>query len=333
MEVWGNDTGPELAKLSEQIFACKEEQKKLELLMSEENFRYQYILKRRGLLGHELLLVSALLVGIGLFITFTINTFMVFFDLLIVLLWFYLLFREANLIRMMIFSMDAPWAAAYAEKHDLNTFQRQETESSQKIAAYSVQLEKVKMKRSVLILKRKDLLNKKQAGKEDEEASSTGFKLKKSVAYEEERVLYDFYEREENFLLEQCSDCEIEIRNVEKEIREIDLAFEKVKKTLFVFLSAFILLAVIQGAMHGKEANYYGAFCLVSQFGLIFYLVKTCRKPIILYLVEHESDLIKDYAFVHGLFPVSKRLGDKKERYDELQKELQEIRGLKMQVL
>lgn len=337
VEPWGNDTGPEIARFSEQIFACWEEQKKLELLISEEHLRYQYVLKRRELLRHELLLLIGIVFGIAIFVINTIGTFLVFFDLLLTAAWFFLLARTIRLLLLFIFSMDTPWLSEYAENHGMNTFQRQEKESSAKIAAYHVQLENLKMKRSVLILRRKDLLNKKPSEpdtKEEQVTSSTGFKLKQRTApYDDERVLFEFYEKEEHYLMEQCSDCEIEIHNLEKEIREIDLSFEKIKKSLYVFVGTFVMLAAIQGALHGTEADYFGAFCLVTQFGLIFYLVKTCKKPILLYLVEHESHLVEDYAFVHGLFPVKKKLDDKKGQLDEMLKELQKIREQKKNVL
>ena len=99
--------------------------------------------------------------------------------------------------------------------------------------------------------------------------------------------LFELYSNEERYIQNYLDHLKFRLDEVNLEITRIDDNFEQAKKKIIIGGFAFVCLIA----------------CFIS-LGGIFYLDKVCSEPIVLYLVEHESKLASEYAFVNNMVPI-----------------------------
>lgn len=152
----------ELVRIAEQIYDCKETKKQLELQLSDEQFHYRYIPKRKELVIHEVIFrLLFLIIPITCFIMFTFNPFWFFFDAFLIYFDIRLIIREVRMICLLIMSINTPFMSTYTKKHNLNTFQREQYRSEQKINYLQQEIETINQQVIKLEAKRKQLLEEK----------------------------------------------------------------------------------------------------------------------------------------------------------------------------
>ncbi|MBR1865675.1 MAG: hypothetical protein IJ801_04135 [Lachnospiraceae bacterium] len=214
MGIWGPDEGQtDIVQISEKIYSYKEDKKQLELELSEELLRYQYISKRKNLVIHEALVLAILIAVCVLAISLTLgNVFWMFFDWFVFLFSLYLLRREVKLLSLLFTSRNTEAALRFAQKHDLNTFQRQKQDTENKITFLKSQIADFEKKIADLFIKRKALLEEKEQREDilrekgilyDEMPGQTASKFtlkKESTGSQDIREIYEYYKKEEIYL-------------------------------------------------------------------------------------------------------------------------------------
>lgn len=333
MEKWGNDSKRDnLIRICEMILEYKERKKNLEIQLSEEKLRHDYIGKRKGLLGHKAVVYLACifilswLTSKGLFFFGIVAT--------IVILWLVVL--EIKMVLQIIFSSKSTLFAEFAEEHHLNTFQEEERKSSEKMSLIKTQIQDLEDQIASLKEQRKQIQSEEELELEKtaflgvETSISGKFQLKEADIKAEDKVqLYEYLEKEEQYISRYLTESEGKLHNCEKEIIEIDENFEYAKKKLIFSALIFVLMIWIQAAFKGMLYNLTAVICFVVCLAVVFYLDHTCRRPVILYLIEHDSNLTKEYAFTHNMAPVGNKRKQMVEEIEETKKELAEVKKQK----
>ncbi|MBR1865674.1 MAG: hypothetical protein IJ801_04130 [Lachnospiraceae bacterium] len=98
---------------------------------------------------------------------------------------------------------------------------------------------------------------------------------------------------------------------------------------MILSLIIFLVLILFQQALSGVLGTLYGLVCCAICLCYMFYMEKTCKMPILNYLLEHDSPLIAEYAFCNSLVPVKNKRNDIREQMEQCEKELGEIRKQK----
>lgn len=340
MGIWGPDEGQaDLVQMSEKIFGYKEDKKRLELELSEVLLRYQYISKRKNLVIHEVI-VLALVIAVcmtAIFLTLG-DIFWMFFDWMVFLFCLYLLRREVKLLYLLFTSRNTEAALRFAQKHDLDTFQKQKRETENKITFLKSQIADLEQKIADLSTKRNALLEEKERREEilrekgilyDEmpgQAASKFTLKKESTGSQDIREVYEYYRKEEIYLTQHQIRLEGELGRIDKQIRGIDERFGEVRSKIILSLAVFVVLILFQQILSGALGTLYGLVCCAFCLFYLFYMEKTCKIPILNYLLEHDSPLIAEYAFCNGMVPVKNKRDDVLEQMDQCTKELEAIR-------
>lgn len=347
MGAWGQDEGQaDIVRISEKIYLYKGDKKKLELELSEENLRYQYIPKRKSLVIHQVFLLAILMVACIVLILLTLgDVFSMFLDWFLFLFFLYLSWKQAKLLFLLFASRNTESAARFAEKHDLDTFQRQKQSSEKKIAFLGVQIEELDKKIADLLLKKEELLQEREQREKflrdkgilyDEKPGkkTSGFSLRQnSTGSQDMHALHEYYEREEIYLNQTLLRMDGELRQMDKQIVEIDECFMHVKKQMLFSLAVFVVMVLLQRLLSGLPGTLYGIICFIVCLCYAFYLERTCKRPILEYLLEHDSPLVTDYAFCNNLVPVKTKRKEKLEQIEQYKKELDEIKKQKEEMV
>jgi len=85
-------------------------------------------------------------------------------------------------------------------------------------------------------------------------------------------------------------------------------------------------MVVAQPIFTGVMKHVIPVIYLVVSLVYFFYLVKVCKEPLIMYLVEHKKKIIQDYAFCNNLYPLSDRLDQIKEEINYCIREITYIK-------
>lgn len=360
---------PELLSIAEKIYDYKSQKQDLELTLGSEHFHYSYIPKRKKLVEHEvvfrllfiipytLLLVGALCVVISYMSDLeemrqngSAGVILLFSVLLLVSGCYFdgkLLLREFRMLVLLYISRNPEQAMRFSKKYDINTFQSDEAKSKERIqmleseiASLDEQIDKLIIRQNQLLAEKKqreDILRKKgilfdeDPNKPKQEGK---FTLKEeSMGTVDAQELHEFYLKEEQYVQNYLLQLDGKLQHINREITEIDENFENVKKKILISLVIYILVALVQSAFSGVLASITSMICLIGGFCYIFYLERKCKRPILLYLVEHDSSLTTEYAFCNGIVPVKQKREELLEKIEHYQKELVEIKKKKESII
>lgn len=341
MSDWTDDyQKPELIRISEQINRKKEEKKEIEIALSETKLQYRYIPVRKNIMWHKALLQLVLLVVTLLIATACMgNILSVFLALVLLLFAVYLFIKEVKTVGLLILSCNMEIAIDFADRHDIKTFPREEKRVTDQIKTLQFQIDKLEQEIEDLELKKKEYIKAQEEReatlrkhgvlfdeKPDKKASGS-FSLKESAnSYVDTSELYEYYIRDERYENEYLMKLNGQLQYIEKEISQLHGDFENARKRILFFIIIFILVAVVQSSFEGVLSSLTNIICFVASIFGVLYLYKTCKQPIIMYLIEQESNLTKEYAFIHNLVPIKTRRIDLLEEKERCEKEIAEIK-------
>lgn len=356
---------PELLKIVEEIYSCKGKKRDLELQLSTEKFHASYIPKRKDMLERELtlhlaviipftlLILGAIALCVGYFAEYEETRYsgsagvaLLFSALLIIFGGkedIKLIIREARTLMRLYISRNPEKAMQFASKYDINTLQSDEAKTNERLELLEAEIAELDNRIEELTKRQNDLLEEQKKREQvlrekgvlfDEDPNKVKqdgkFTLKEdAMGTLDAREIHEFYRKEEEYIINQMTRLKGKLEHVNKEITELEDDFETVKKQLIFSAIIYILIAIVQSAFTGVLASLTSIVCIIGSVGYIFYLERKCFRPIILYLVEHDSPLTKEYAFCNNMVPVRNKRFELMEMIKHQEKELVDIRERK----
>lgn len=349
----------ELLKIAEEIYALKSRKQDLELSLSSEKFHYRYIPKRKDLVQSEvysrILLIIPLTIlvvaslyyvlrcvaqpgsadGMSVMVTMFI---LVFGGYATVRLWI----REIRMFSLLWISLKPEKAARFSKKFDINTFQNDEEMSRNRIEMLEAEIAHINQRVLKLEEEQKHLMECKK--KEEDFLKEKGvlydnnpngkFSLREeSIGMGDVHALHEFYLKEEQYTQNYLLQLEGNLQRINKQIVQIDEDFEQVKKIILFFIVGYVIMVLIQGAFSGLLASLTAIICFVVSLSVIFALEKKCAMPVILYLLEHDSSLVREYAFRNNMVPVHIKREELLEKMQYLKNELEDIKKTRRELV
>ncbi len=333
----------ELIKIADRLNRCKESKVMLDLELTNEEFKLKYIHKRKALTASKartrmMYIIPFTIVEIScivLLITSIIElktegySIAVMISMLISILGF--IFCGYFCIRLWLpeikmFGKLNPLGKNRDEDKGVVTFEVERHKSEERISVLRAQLETVTREIAQLSMKRREreaILRSQMAAEQEKavggkdlssisevDGDSEGglFKLKKDkLSNIQTTELIENYSREIKALEKEKTKLELEDKKLQDKIIDIDMQISVVKDKIVAFVIWVTGLLVIVNMIPGTGQHIAGAiWCLISIIYMLW-LVKECKQPIILYLVEHEHKQIRDYAFTQSLTPLYKK--------------------------
>lgn len=341
MSDWTDDyQKPELMRISEQIYRKKEEKKELEIRLSETKLQYRYISVREENMRHKAVLqflIIAVLLPFSL-MCFT-DIFSMFLGWYLLLFNIWLLVKEVKTVGLLILSCDTEWTLTFAENHDIKTFPRERKRVAENMKKLQLHLDEISQELMELDLQKREYIK----AQEDREATlrkhgvlfdempekkeEGAFSLKESaVSYIDVSQLYEFYIRDERYENEYLTKINGELQYMDKQIVQLNDDFQTAKKKILLFIVLAVFMFIVEGALDGIALAVTNMICLAGSIAGMLYLYGTCKQPIIMYLIEQESNLTKEYAFIHSMAPIKTRRTDLLEEKERCEKEIAEIK-------
>ncbi len=331
---------PELVKIAEEIYAYRGKIKELEIELSEEEFHYGYISVRQNLVLHEVFFRLLFIIPITLLLPVTLsNTLWFFTGAFLAYCDIRLIIREVKMLYLLIISVNIPFVSEFVKKYDLNSFQNDRDKTSERIRWIQMQIEDLEHKISDLGKKRREILeeNRKQEEQQKKErASEKGadkFKLKEAgVGIDDARRLYEYYLEEERYVNDRLIKLDGKMQHYDRELVEIEEEFQKVKKNIILFFIVFLIVIFVQSFFTNIL---YIITAILGSLGMIIciiYLERVCKAPVLKYLVEHDSKLTKEYAFLNNVIPVKNKRRELQEEIEYYRKELLDIKKKKAEI-
>lgn len=258
-----------------------------------------------------------------------------------------LLIREFKMSARLIVSMNNVSAMRFAKKYGINTFQSDEYKSKEKIKWLETQIELNENKILALLQQRQKILEEKTkeeissienqglSNNELQEGLQEGkFTLRKiNMGTVDAAQLHEFYLREEQNINQRLLRLDGKLQRVEKKIVTIEEDFEEVKRKVKFSLILFVILIVIQGAFSGIAAIVTSFICLIVSLVYVFYAESKWKQPILLYLIENESKLTREYVFCNDIVPVKMERNEVLEEIQDCKKELADIKEKKESII
>ena len=159
---------------------------------------------------------------------------------------------------------------------------------------------------------------------------SSKFVLKKeAVGSWDERARYEYYLKEEQYLNMRMIQLNGKLQYMDKEIIKIEEDFHTARKNIMIYFVILLLLMLIQNFFKGELYEITAIICFTVMLLGSFYLEKICKQPILLYFVEHDSKLTKEYAFCNSMIPIQNKRKDLLEEIENNKKELLELKKRK----
>ncbi len=360
---------PELLRITEEIYDCKSKKRELELKLSSAKFHQSYLPQRREIAGtsattHMFVifpLTMIIVAAVCVIVYYMLNAgelkgnavagFMLLFSFLAIPFVGYadvmLIRREIGYLALLYASRNSARAKSFCQKHDIITLQRDEEKTKQQIAMLTDQIAAIEQKIAGLIKQQENLLKEKEEREEtlrnkgilfdenpNKPVSEGKFTLKDDgMGTLNARDLYEFYLKEEQYIINTRLQLEAKIQRIDKEITAIDDDFETVKKHMLFFVAVYILVAIVQSAFSGIWGTITSMICIIASISYIFYFEKKCKRPILLYLVEHDSQLIKEYAFRNGCVPLKHKREEMLLMMKQNEEELEDIKKRKESIV
>lgn len=253
---------------------------------------------------------------------------------------YHLLKDEIRMVRMLWASKTEEEALQYASQKDIVTFQSDAIKSKMQIELLENKLHSLEEKFKELEVRQGELLAKKEEQedvlrkhgilydeKPEGEPSGQKFKLKEREVDEDRiRELHEYYLYEEQYINQHIKGLELDLQLLDRERYAVEENFELAKRRLIIFGVVFFFVVVFQSLFTGAAAALTSVLCSIGSIAAIFWLESTCKKPILLYLIEHENSLIQDYAFCNNMVPLAKKREELLQRIEEEKREVDEVR-------
>ena len=334
----------EQVKIAEKIYDYREEKKDLELQLNDEKFHCRYIPKRKELICHEVIFRLLFIIPITFFALKAMRSlFWMFLGIYLIIADICLIIREIKMMYLLFISLDVSFIVNFAKEHDLNTFQKEQYKSKQKIDYLQRQIANIEQKIVDLESQRQTILAEQEqqeaalyekenlpVGDLKESEKSSGLVLKKEATGSWDiRALYEYYLKEEQYLNNRLLQLDGKLQRMNKEIIKIEEDFYSAKKNIIAYFIILVLVAIIQSFFEGSLYTITAVLCFVIMLSGVFYLEKKCKQPILLYLVEQDNNLTREYAFCNNMIPVKNKRKELLEEIENVKKELSELKQQK----
>lgn len=320
--------------ISEQISREKEQIKKLEMILSELKLKYKYTFVRKNNLIYNALIHFSILVSTFLLATRCFyNIFSMWLGYFLILFDIYLLVKEIKVITQLLLNCDVEIVSDFVSRHNLNTILNDRKNIEKQIQVIQLRIDEKNKKLMELNIQKDEFTNvqknrnnilHKHGISLDNQHLESNLSLKKcGVLDSDVSDLYEYYILKERHLNEHLSNIVEELQNKDKEMLRLEDEFEKVKKKLLLFVIIFIFAIAIQ--------NLFDRIDLLILIYIIFtviliYYYRTCKNTIVMYLIEKESSLTKEYAFVNDIIPIKSKKRDLLKEKKQCEIEIAEIK-------
>lgn len=360
---------PELLRIIEEIYDCKSKKRDLELKLSSAKFHQSYLPQRREIAGtsattHMFVIfpLTMIIVAAVCFIVYYIQNagdlrgdvgagFILLCSMLVIPFVGYadevLIQREIGYLALLYADKNSARAKAFCQKHDIITLQRDEEKTKQQIGMLTEQIAAIEQKIADLTKQQENLLKEKEEREEtlrnkgilfdenpNKPVSEGKFALKDDgMGTLDARDLYEFYLKEEQYMRNTRLQLEAKLQQMDKEIAAVDDDFEAVKKNIIFFLVIYILVAIVQSAFTGVLRGATSIICIIASVSYIFYFEGKCKRPVLLYLVEHDSKFVKEYAFRNECVPIKHKKEELLLMMKQNEEELEDIKKRKESIV
>ncbi|MCM1496943.1 MAG: hypothetical protein NC124_00575 [Clostridium sp.] len=359
---------PKLVEIAEKIYSCKSEKERLELELDTEKFHQRYIPQRKELIRERFFshLPLVILLSLAVVVSFVMltkavvdsefasgNTALILAALVLVFGGYAdvkFIIMELHMLTLLRISVNDERALRYAAKHDINTFQNDEIRSKEKIELLEGQIAALDRKLVELAAEQKQFMEEQRAAEsaakrvgqgkpaaEKEDSASEvagGFSLKaESVGSQDALMLHEYYCNEEIYIQGKLLELEARVEKTNKEIVEIDDNIQTIKTQLLIAIIVYVLIAIVQSAFSGMLSLITSVLCVSFSLSYVFYFERKCMRPILLYLVEHDSKLVAEYAFCNDMVPVRNKRQELLEMIEQNKRELEEIKRKKQEIV
>lgn len=264
------------------------------------------------------------------------NIFSMFWSAVLLIFDVYLLIKEVKVIVLLILSCNTEIALDLADRLNIKTFPREKKRVEEQMQTIQIQIDDLSKELAELELQKEEHIKAQKEQKAvlresgnlfDEKPSGTLSIKKNATCAIDSSELYEYYIREKQYINEYLLKLSGKLQYIDKEMAQIEENFEKAKKKLLFFAVFFVLIVIVQNRFEGIVLSITNVICFLGGILVIFYLESTCKKPILMYLIEQESNLTKEYAFVNNLTPLKAKKLDLLEEKERCEKEIIEIKS------
>ena len=330
----------ELIKYADRLNRCKESKVMLELELSNESFKLNYIHKRKQTMAAKartgmMYAIPFTFVEIGciaIFVSSLITYKSEGYDagLVILMLCSVLGFLACGFICIKVWVPEIRMLKKFNPMSNNNdadkgtvTFEIERQMSEERISVLKEELKTIEdeikhlsaKKRERELFVRTQLLEEKvkvflgQKPVENQSVkSSMTYNIKKDEisSVQAEEMLRNLTEEIE-VLKRQKNSLELEDKKLQDRIIEIDLNIYTVRDRVTTYILILAMVLIILSLFSGIMLHILnGVFCIVF-VAYMLWVIHVCKEPVVSYLVEHDHKQIQDYAFTHSLTPVYKK--------------------------
>lgn len=250
--------------------------------------------------------------------------------------------RQIRMFKLLLISWNPKKTIKIFEKFEINTFQNDEFRTEERLKWLKDEISSLENRLSILTKQQQDILdaeNRERIISEqynpndsitDQFSQEGKFRLRKTnMGTADASLLHEFYLREERDVKQRLIRMEGQLQRINKRIVQIDEDFEEVKRKMKFSLIVYVFLIIIHSFFSGKAAVVTNFICLIVSLIYIFYVEKKWKQPILLYLIENESNLTSEYAFCNNIIPVKIERNEMLREIENCKKELDDIKEKK----
>ncbi|MBR3600493.1 MAG: hypothetical protein IKL53_11535 [Lachnospiraceae bacterium] len=233
------------------------------------------------------------------------------------------------------------------EDNGIVTFDNERKLSEEKIDILKSQIDNLDSEIHQLSTKKKDreiwLRAKLEEEQKAKEAAQENGVSEGAFAIKREEKLSDIQAKE---LLTQYSEelarcnrrmtsLKLQDLKLQDKIIDIDIQMMDVKHKIVKFVLVVAIVTLVASLFSGGLGHVMGLLWCIVVFPYMLWMIKTCKKPVVEYLVEHEHHQIQDYAFVNSMVPYYKKrkelgsdIADVAYEINKYETSIQEVKNL-----
>lgn len=333
----------ELLSVTEQIYTIKEKIQDLNRELDYEEFHEKYMPQKRAIAGSQWIAQTGFIAILGSIIVACIVVIKCCMDNMQPLLGIVLGIASAIMIgciRLIFLATKDKIGSPLQCQMELERIKSKIALLKEKIADLNFQLEELCRRQDELleeknyiqnILEEKGIILKDTAVDEAvRNKKGSTFSLKEETEGTDDLLeLFELYSSEETLLIQFNERLQVQIDCYNKDIIGIEDNFSNAKQKMIVCIGLFIFMIIVQSIFIGRVEEISALICIVLSIAILVYIDRSCTQPILLYLIEHECDLTKEYAFCNNIVPVYKKREEIIKSFRANQKELQIIKKKK----
>ncbi len=319
----------ELEVVGDELNRCKENKILTELELDNEEFKRKYITKRKELTAGKATIRMICIIIVFFILAFClviltndgdISSIISIIALVITIIFCFIIFVKLLLPEVKLLAKFNSFSKNTDADKGIVSFEKEIQLSEQKIKRLKLQLELLNKDIENLLAKKEAILNKEALARnhssfQEEKEATNSFSIKKdTLSNIQVNELIKDLEKEILSDKEKLEKLKKEDTLLKDNIIDIEKDFLIVKNKCLNFILTVAILTFLHNIFSG--VLYIIAGVVLGVFLIVYFarLVHICKKPVILYLVEHKHKNIQDYAYVNDLKPLCDK---RKEIADE----------------